>query len=254
MMPKSVIGLACVLACSVTSWAAEDFRRSYDLSLTREVRITNFLGAIKVTGHSGTAIEVFAHIEGTNKDSVAIIDRSHPPRIDIFSECPPWLKNPDTKVDFEVKVPDTAKDLPLWLQTNNGIIDVKGYSGYLSAKSRRGDITVNEVKGNVIANSEFGNVDVKLGKIGDRQLNFSSTSGSVKVLAPADFEAKVHMDSRMGMINTDFPIKITEGRYGGRSADGTLGAGGQMILMRSVWGSVSLMKQQHDSNARPPEP
>jgi hypothetical protein len=243
MKPKSVIGLAFVLAFGITSQAADDFQHGYELSMTREVRIRNTLGNIKVTDYSGTAIEVRAHVEGTNKDAVKVIDLSHPPQVNIIADCLPWLKNPDTKVDIEVKVPDSAKDLQLFLETANGIIDVNGFVGSLLAKSRRGNITVTDAKNNVMALSWTGNVDVKILKIGDRGIDVSSHGGNVKVAAPADLAAKVTMNTSMGTINTDFPIKITEGRYGGKIADGTLGSEKPMVSMKSVFGNVSLIKE-----------
>jgi hypothetical protein len=244
MMPKSVIGLACVLACGIASWAAEDFRRSYDLSQVRELYITNFLGEVKVTGHSGDAIEVLAHIEGGNRGSVEIIDRSHGPRIEVFSKCSLWPMTPDTKVFFEVKVPDKANGVSIALETGNGSIDTTGYNGNLWAKSGIGNISVANVTGSIIVKSLGGNVDAKLNQVKDqRWLEFSSRSGNVKVVAPSDFEAKIHMTSSRGRINTDFPVPIHEGRYGEKTADGILGSTTQKMNINSLWGSVSLLKQ-----------
>jgi hypothetical protein len=51
------------------------------------------------------------------------------------------------------------------------------------------------------------------------------------------------MSTISGGLKTDFPIEVTEPRYGpGRSAKGRIGSGARNLHIRSVSGRVSLLK------------
>ncbi len=74
-------------------------------------------------------------------------------------------------------------------------------------------------------------------------MRFSSVSGNVNVIAPANLDAPVDMQSISGSLKTNFNnVEVQEQRYGpGRKAFGRTGPAGKYSLrIDSVSGRVSL--------------
>ncbi|MEJ2245657.1 MAG: DUF4097 family beta strand repeat-containing protein [Acidobacteriota bacterium] len=243
MIRKSVIFLVCILAADFQLMAAQDFEHSYTLSPGRNISIDNKMGDVKVTGYDGKDIKVSAFTKGPDKDSIKIVDKSFGPQIILFPVSSKF-RSSETRVDFEVKIPNSAKFVFLKLKSGSGNIEVSDFSGRLTAESLRGNVKVVNVNGFVDARSISGDMDAEIKQSqGRNQMRFLSMSGDVKVTAPTDFEALIKMKSASGDLKTDFPIDIRKRRYGEHSAGGKLGSGTQILTISSVSGNVSLLKK-----------
>jgi DUF4097 and DUF4098 domain-containing protein YvlB len=243
MIRKSVIFLACILAAGFQLRATQDFEHSYTLTPGRNISIDNKMGDVKVTGYDGKDIKVSAFTKGPDKDSIKIVDKSFGPQIILFPVSSK-LRSSETRVDFEVKVPSSAKLVFLRLKSGSGNIEVSDFSGRLTAESSRGNVKVVNVSGFVDARSISGDMNAEIKQAqGRNQMRFVSMSGDVKVTAPSDFEALVAMRSASGDLKTDFPIEIHKRRYGEHIASGKLGSGTQMLNISSISGNVSLLKK-----------
>lgn len=243
MMQRCIAVLTCIFAAGLLLEAKQDFERSYTLVPGRYITINNIMGDIHVTGYEGETIRVTAKSEGPESDAIQVIEKNFGPKVELFPICSKFKSN-KTKVDFEVKVPKSEKNISLELKSGSGKIEVADIEGNLVLNSFRGDIKVENIRGNVYAHTISGKLNalVKLSK-GKRWLKFASVSGNISVTAPSDFDARVQMSTN-GTLKTDFQLDTRKNRYGGQTARGKLGTGTQSIDISSVFGSVSLLKKQ----------
>jgi hypothetical protein len=237
-----MMGLAVLFSVQLAK--AQDFRRTYTLGAGGQIFIENFLGDIKIKGYQGDYIEIVAHKRGEDRDQIEIQDNSMEYRIDIRLR-PPQFPVSNARIDFEVRVPQSVEYNFTRISSFSGNVDISGVVGRLNAESVRGNVEITDVKGLVNASSFSGNIKVNIGKAQDRSnMRFSSISGNIDVTAPANFDAVVDISCSSGMLRTDFPLDIQELRYGpARSARGRLGAGTQILRIRSVSGRVNLVRK-----------
>ena len=72
-------------------------------------------------------------------------------------------------------------------------------------------------------------------------MRFTTTNGSVTVLAPPTLSAELEMSTTNGALTTEFPLMIS-GTVSRNSVRGTLGQGGRSIVVRSTNGNVALKR------------
>ena len=223
--------------------SSADFQRTYTIAPGSQIRIWTISGDITIQGYNGQNVVVEGFTVGRDRDQVEILDTSGPDRIDLgvryARDC-----RCDASVDFRVRVPRAISFSFDRVLSVSGDVSLADVSGRIKAESTSGDVIVNKVSGIVSASTTSGSVEVSIGRIeGSGNMRFSSTSGSVRVIAPANLDAIVDMSTISGSLKTDFPIDVQERRYGpGRSAHGHLGAGTCSIRITSVSGGVSLTK------------
>jgi DUF4097 and DUF4098 domain-containing protein YvlB len=76
---------------------------------------------------------------------------------------------------------------------------------------------------------------------GAGDMKFSSASGDVEVRMPSGLDARVHLSTLSGSIDTNFPLQVEKSQHGpGQSARGQLGAGSREVRISTVSGNVSL--------------
>jgi DUF4097 and DUF4098 domain-containing protein YvlB len=152
----------------------------------------------------------------------------------------------------------------------SGLVHLRNVSGTLYASSFSGDVFIERAAetptrgngrwrrgfqrylpfsnstGSVIAKSISGNVKVELVRLEGATLNrmeFSSTSGNVQVKMPEGLGAMVEMATAIGQVTTDFPLTVIKNVTGiGASARGKVGDGARELIISSVSGNLSLLK------------
>jgi hypothetical protein len=242
MMRTGVVGFALLLSLQLA--LAQDFQKNYELSSGGQIFIDSFMGNVKVTGYSGTSVEVKAYKKGAERDSIQISDLSFGNRIELAARFP-HMRGGTSSVDFDVRVPSTVPFNFDRLASFGGNVTVTNVVGRLRAESVRGVVEVKDVLGLVSASSVSGNVIVDISRVQDpSNMRFRSISGDVIVSAPANLDAWIAMSSDSGMLRTDFAIDIQERRYGpGREARGKIGSGKQSLWISSNSGRVSLIQK-----------
>jgi hypothetical protein len=235
-------GLAVLFSVQLL-WA-KDFHKNYSLAPGGQIFIENVSGDIKVKGFKGNSIEIVGSKKGDDRDLIEILDTSIGNRIEIRLR-PPQFPGSNARVDFDVCVPNSVEYNFTRIFSFSGNVDISGVVGQLRAESVRGNVALKDVKGLVSASSFSGNIRVDIGKAQDRgNMRFSSISGNIDVSVPSNLDALVDISCSSGLLRTDFPLEIQELRYGpGRTARGRLGAGMQILHIRSVTGRVNLIKK-----------
>jgi hypothetical protein len=221
---------------------AQDFQKTYAIASGGHLKIRNISGDVTVTGYNGDTIVVTATKQGRDRDLVTIEDRSAGDMVDLTVRYP-QTGNANASVDFDIRVPRSVEYNFDRISSVSGNVSVSGATGRLKVESVSGNVEVKDVSGIVSAAAVSGNVMVELTKAGAGNMKFASVSGDVSVRAPGNLDADIDMSTISGGLKTDYPIEISEPRYGpGRSARGRLGGGGISLRIASVSGRVSLLR------------
>jgi hypothetical protein len=142
----------------------------------------------------------------------------------------------DVEVDFTVRVPPDR------------VLEANVIGGNLTALGVQNDVVLGTLGGNIVistteigeASTFGGNITVMMGSTDPaRDLRFSSLSGDVTVTVPAAVNAAADVSTLSGTAESDFSLT----RVGGnpRHLAGTLGGGGQALILTTGSGNVRLL-------------
>lgn len=113
----------------------------------------------------------------------------------------------------------------------------RGWQRFLPFGSSTGSILAKSISGHVMVDL------VRLEGASLQRMEFVSTSGNVEVKMPASLGASVEMASTIGQVATDFPLTVIRNITGiGASARGKVGDGTRELIIASVSGNVTLLK------------
>jgi hypothetical protein len=144
-----------------------------------------------------------------------------------------------TAADFVVRLPEGVR---LDLSSVNGSLTVSDATSEVVARTVNGSITAATRGGPVSARTVNGSITARMAAVGDaRELDFSSTNGSISVEVPPNVGAEVEMSTVNGRVSTEFPVTIS-GRIDPRRLNATIGDGSRRLRMRTVNGSVTLRR------------
>ncbi|MBA3578688.1 MAG: DUF4097 family beta strand repeat protein [Gemmatimonadaceae bacterium] len=146
--------------------------------------------------------------------------------------------NNDARADLTIQVPRGAH---VSANTINGSVRVDGMSGEIKAHTVNGGVIVTTSGGPVSASTVNGSVRAEIGTASREAMRFNTVNGSVEVSLPSETRANLDISTVNGSINTEFPVTIT-GRWGPKSARGTINGGGETISISTVNGSVKLRR------------
>ena len=145
----------------------------------------------------------------------------------------------DVSVEFTVYVPRGVK---LDMQTTNGDVRVRGATAEVVVGTTNGSVRAETSGGPVRAHTTNGSIEARMRELGSaRDLDFSTTNGSVVVEVPATLQGEVDMSTVNGSVFTDFPMTVS-GRIDRRRLRATIGDGSRRVRLRTVNGNVELRK------------
>jgi len=233
----------------------EEFRWSGAMQPGTTLEIKGVNGEVTAEGISGGQAEVVAVKKGKDDDpsEVRIEVVEHADGVTICAvhprkpgkepyECAPGksgeigAEDNDVSVKFTVSVP---RGVNLSAQTVNGGIEARSIDGDVRAHTVNGGVNVSAT-GTAEGQTVNGSVSVSMGRA-EGPLSFQTVNGSITVELPGDAAADVEAQTVNGSINTDFPITV-QGRFGMRSAKGTIGGGGPDLSLQTVNGSINLKR------------
>jgi len=126
--------------------------------------------------------------------------------------------------------------------TGNGDVEIENAQGPVKVSTGNGRVFVATSAGPVTASTGNGDIDVRMKSLRtEDDMTFSSGSGSIRVMLPADFNGEVDAGSGNGSLSSDFPIQL-RGRMDPQHLRGTIGNGGRLLRMRTGNGRIELLK------------
>lgn len=238
-----------------------DFRWDGAISSGRWVYARNLNGAVRVEHASGNRLEVTGvkrYRRGDPADVRVEVTRAGSGDGDVLV-CVYWRditeecsvdgyrtrnnmrdrdNDDDVSLELVLRVPEGVK---VDVSSINGGIGVTGATAEVEVHTVNGGIEARSSRGPVRASTVNGDVDVRMGAIGNGNLDFSTTNGSITVTVPDGLNAEVTMRTVNGSVGSDFPMTLN-GRVNPRRISATIGRGGMRIDLTTVNGSIDLRR------------
>ena len=127
--------------------------------------------------------------------------------------------------------------------TGSGAVHVDGANGPVKVTTGSGSVFVMTARGDVEASTGSGDIDVRIRSLPiERDMKFSTGSGSLRIGLPAAFAGRIDATSGNGSLRSDFEISIM-GRLDAHHVRGTIGNGnGPLIRLTTGNGLIELRK------------
>ena len=269
--------LATCLSSAVVAETKKEYR--YTVGPNANISVDTQYGAISVKPGSIDQVLVTATLKSGD---VEVDEQQTGNRIEIESHL---LRGPDQQagqVDYELLIPPGATltlrsstgplsverlQGDLTLEGTDAVVNVRNVgNGHVHVRTMRGPITLTDVlNGHVEIASISGDVHLKSvdgplvqvscgsGKIfydGDfgsgGNYRFTTHTGDIEALAPANVSAGFRAHSVLGRVQHDFPLQPRHSRFtteAGRSFVGTAGGAASEVVLRSFSGKIRLKQR-----------
>lgn len=258
MYPLAVFAVvtAAVAWTPETAVARQDFRWSGRIPAGQAIEVKGINGEIRALAAEGDEVLVLAekHSRRGDVESVTFDVVEHEGGITICAvypgrggrenRCAPGdggrmeTRDNDVVVDFTVRVP---RDVRFIGRTVNGGIEAESLTADVVARTVNGEIDV-ETAGHAQASTVNGEITARLGRADwTGTLEFETVNGGITVELPADAAAVVRARTTNGGIETDFPL-VVRGLFTSHRIEGTIGAGGRVLELKTVNGGITLRK------------
>jgi hypothetical protein len=237
---------ACNLQLSTDVEAKDTWTRSYPITATGSLHITNSNGRISIEAADTEAIEITAErivkasTEEAANEQLALIDMQEQvsdDRVSLDSSTRGLTINVSRRINYTVRVPKT---LAVTLRSSNGDIVATGLTGAFSASSSNGRITGVDLAGSADASTTNGVIALTMTAIEDAGVSAETTNGTVTVTIPRDTNATFTARVTNGAISHE-NLDLIVSESSRRRLDGRLGSGGPTIRIETTNGAVRLI-------------
>jgi DUF4097 and DUF4098 domain-containing protein YvlB len=226
--------------------ARDTWTRTYTLSKTGEVNITNVNGRVDVEGTDGSTVEVQA--ERVVRAATDQLAQDLLPKIPINDKSTADVVQVETgrisgiligasfEVRYRVKAP---KGATVRASTVNGGVEVRALSGRVVAKTINGGIVANDITGGLEAQTVNGGVRANFSSIGSSDVRLGTVNGGVRVSLPESAKATVNatwVNGGFDPTGIKFEVREKEKRH----FEGLLNGGGTLINLNTVNGGIRI--------------
>lgn len=221
------------------------FERTYPLHAGGSFLLENVNGSVQVEGWNRDEVEVRAvkvAPEGSHDTSrVEIEVESQPSQVVVHTRYPRG-EGAAVAVEYHVYVP--SKVLLSNVETVNGSVLVHGIKGGGDLHSVNGNVEVLRSAGRFSARTTNGDVHMELSQLGEgAPMNVETVNGSVVLGLPSSARANLKILNLNGDFSSELPVTSAMTSAGARSLRGKLGVGGGEISVRTINGTIRLVRQ-----------
>jgi DUF4097 and DUF4098 domain-containing protein YvlB len=276
----TVVTLVLVTCLALAAFAETKKEYRFTVGPKANISVDTQYGAISVKPGSASQVVVTATLKS---DHVEVDRQQNGNRIEIASHLLQGADPQTGQVDYELLIPpDATLNLrsstgplsaerlqgDLTLEGTDAVVNVRSVSnghvhvrtmggpvtltdvrnGHVEIESISGDVHLKSVTGPlVLANSGSGKIfyDGDFGSAGDYK--FTTHTGDIEALAPADVSADFSAHSVLGKVQNDFPLQPKpHSRFSfeaGRSFFGTVGNAASEVVLRSFSGRIRLKQR-----------
>lgn len=238
----------------------ETIKKQFVVAKEADLNIRNVNGSVQIETWDHAKIEVVAHksAHGSNSgkvkkyfENIEVRFKHRGDQILVETHLPKkggngffdWLfgENLSGSVDYEIRIPHQSD---LDIKTTNGKIMVSGVEGVVRLKSTNGAIVGENISGQVEAKTTNGSIKIALKSVmPGSDLGFYTTNGGIRLYLPEDLSCSISAKTTNGSIHSDFEI-ITHGKIKSNHLRGKIGEGGGLLELRTVNGSIKLLKNK----------
>ena len=257
--------LGMLVTCAPTlELAAQDFKWNGRMGSAETLIVRGISGDVRATLASGDIAEVVATKRGRSSDfddvSIEVFEERGATLVCVIynsrrrnSACGSHRnddqrrgrdRNIRVSVDFEVRVP---AGVTFEGRTVSGDVEALGLRSDVEARTVSGDVDVSTT-GVARGGTVSGSVDIEMGSLDWRRLEFSTVSGDITVRLPAGLDAEIDFESLTGDFDSDFPVDVERQRkrFVGSELSGTIGDGGRRLSFHTVSGDVELRRVRRE--------
>jgi hypothetical protein len=234
-----------------TDWVIDTVRRTAPTLGSERLEIRNLFGDLRIRPTDQDEIQLSAmiqrHVDDPRRAGIITGDSDGTYRIEVSypaleraapaTDPPEWRKR---RVDLTVFVP--AKR-PVRLETDRGLLEVKGLDRGIEARSAHGDISV-ATGGPLIARTGRGSITCHFSATDWRAaVELETLTGPIGVILPAEADVAVTMTT-FGELTTDYSLTVSRAsRLTPKTAHATIGQGGRELFMTSNRGNLKLVRE-----------
>lgn len=279
-LQRAAVATLVLAGClSASAWAETKKEFRYNVGPNANVSVDTQYGAISVRPGNSSQVIVTATLKSAN---VEVDQQQNGSRIQIASHLLQGADQQSGQVDYELLIPaDATLNLhssngPLSAERLHGDLTLEGTdatvnvhnveNGHVHVRTMRGLVTLSDIRnGHVEIDSISGDVSMKsvtgplvqansgsgrisydgdFGAGGDYK--FTTHTGDISALAPADVSADFSAHSVLGQVQNDFPLQPHHSRFSveaGRSFFGTVGKAASEVVLRSFSGKIRLKQR-----------
>jgi len=275
----AVVTLTLAICLSAAAWAETVKEYRYTVSAHANISVDTQYGSISVRPGSDNEVVVTATFKS---DNVEVDQQQYGNRVEIASHLLRGTNQPAGEVDYELLIPPDANvnlhssTGPLSVERVHGDLTLEGAeavvnvrnvdNAHVHVRTMRGPITLIEIRnGHVEIASISGDVHLKavtgpliqaisgsgrifydgdFGSGGDYR--FTTHTGDIEALVPADVSADFRAHSVLGRVQHDVPLKPRHSRFSeevGRSFVGSTGQASSEVVLRSFSGKIRLKQR-----------
>jgi hypothetical protein len=156
---------------------------------------------------------------------------------------------PDATVEINLTfhVPRDRTDLNIKAVQSDCIID--SLNGWIEVTAGEGSLEATSMSGYFAGTTKRGDIHVEMSGRRWRGLEFAAVTqmGSIDLLLPAEYDARVQLETRNGKLDVDYPPRLVDGELvplevsvgeKGQSLDSDVGDGGAPIKLITHFGDV----------------
>ncbi len=250
----AVLLLATAAPHSVSAKVNETINQVYDTNSHPTLSLKNVNGGLVIEGWDQNRIEVTAVKTGRNQEILdelkvnCSMNNNHL-RIEVkYDFDNDWDHNGNgnnAAVDFNIKVPRGTELSEVALV--NGGIDVSNIEGDTEVASVNGHVAGKALGGNVILTTVNGGVELDA-STGIESITMHSVNGSVRLMLPKKFDARIDASTVHGYITTE-GVDVETTKFSGTSMRGTIGKGTLRVDLNTVNGSIKIRRDGESNQA-----
>jgi len=125
------------------------------------------------------------------------------------------------------------------LETSGGGIEADAVDGALTARTSGGSIHIERVTGRVEAHTSGGGITAVLSKKNAHGGALETSGGSISASVDPAANLEIEASTSGGHVSSDLPIRVS-GSISSHSLHGSLGNGGETLLLHTSGGSIHL--------------
>jgi hypothetical protein len=254
----------------------ETIEKTFQVAAPARLIISNIRGSITIQPGEANVIEVKAVKHGNSESGRNVVEMtqdtdgsvrvetrnnealfgvlSHPPKVDYIVRVPQGIHLDASCISSSLNV--SGLEGVFKLKTISGDVELAKLAGPLKLSGVSGDISGSQLAGVLDLDTVSGRVRLTESSLpsadastvsGDLLLQtpitdgpylFSSVSGSVRMLVPADTRCNVELNSVSGSIRSSLPATSTKIGHGSKVTQ--VQGGGTTVRLKSVSGGVSI--------------
>jgi len=195
-------------AIEVTAWDGDNIK-FHSLETSRGDKADLDLVDVIITEEGDTII-----IEERHKDSVTDVS------VLFQLHVPPYLSVPSV----------TSK---------NGAISISGLRSDMEVKTMNGAISLDDVRGSVVASTSNGGIGTRVLSL-EGDIRLSSGNGALRVHIALELDAELSVVTGNGQVNVE-GLELSTTHTTTKRLEGTLNAGGHLILCETGNGAIDLV-------------